>query len=43
MKAITNREVGLNVISELVVGYMLPGRPIAMMMLDIVLGGRLAI
>lgn len=27
----SNQEVGLNMISELVVGYMLPGRPLAMM------------
>ncbi|RPD65159.1 small oligopeptide transporter [Lentinus tigrinus ALCF2SS1-7] len=32
IQAITNRQVGLNVITELIVGYMLPGRPIAMMM-----------
>lgn len=32
IQAITNQQVGLNVITELVVGYMLPGRPIAMMM-----------
>ncbi|PPQ82231.1 hypothetical protein CVT24_012737 [Panaeolus cyanescens] len=30
--AITNQQVGLNVITELIVGYGLPGRPIAMMM-----------
>ena len=30
--AITNQRVGLNVITELIVGYLLPGRPIAMMM-----------
>ncbi|KAI9462088.1 OPT oligopeptide transporter [Boletus coccyginus] len=30
--AITNQTVGLNVITELIVGYALPGRPIAMMM-----------
>ena len=29
--ALSNQEVGLNMISELIVGYMLPGRPIAMM------------
>lgn len=29
--AISNQEVGLNMISELIIGYMLPGRPIAMM------------
>ncbi|KAI1798482.1 OPT oligopeptide transporter [Ganoderma leucocontextum] len=32
IQAITNRQVGLNVVTELVVGYMLPGRPVAMMM-----------
>jgi hypothetical protein len=30
--AVTNFELGLNVITELIVGYALPGRPIAMMM-----------
>lgn len=29
--ALANQEVGLNVISELICGYMLPGRPISMM------------
>ncbi|KAJ6784825.1 hypothetical protein PWT90_06805 [Aphanocladium album] len=32
IQAITNQQTGLNVITELVVGFMLPGRPIAMMM-----------
>ncbi|KAG1878964.1 OPT oligopeptide transporter protein-domain-containing protein [Suillus subluteus] len=32
IQAITNQQVGLNVVTELVVGYALPGRPIAMMM-----------
>ncbi|KAJ8488073.1 hypothetical protein ONZ51_g3778 [Trametes cubensis] len=32
IQAVTNRQVGLNVITELIVGYMLPGRPVAMMM-----------
>ncbi|KAE9404412.1 OPT oligopeptide transporter [Gymnopus androsaceus JB14] len=32
IQAITNQQVALNVIAELVVGYALPGRPIAMMM-----------
>ncbi|KAJ8472485.1 hypothetical protein ONZ45_g16631 [Pleurotus djamor] len=32
IQAITNQQVGLNVISELIVGYVLPGKPIAMMM-----------
>ena len=30
--AISNFQVGLNVIMELIIGYVLPGRPIAMMM-----------
>ncbi|KAF8261430.1 OPT oligopeptide transporter [Lactarius quietus] len=30
--AMTNQEIGLNVITELIIGYILPGRPIAMMM-----------
>ncbi|KAK0244993.1 small oligopeptide transporter [Armillaria nabsnona] len=32
IQAITNQQVGLNVITELVIGYTLPGRPVAMMM-----------
>jgi OPT family oligopeptide transporter len=28
----TNQQVGLNVITELIIGYILPGRPIAMML-----------
>ncbi|KAM3547522.1 hypothetical protein MY1884_009532 [Beauveria asiatica] len=32
VQAITNQQTGLNVITELVVGFMLPGRPIAIMM-----------
>jgi OPT family small oligopeptide transporter len=32
IQAITNNQVGLNVITELIIGYALPGRPIAMMM-----------
>lgn len=32
IQAITNQQVGLNVIAELIVGYLLPGKPIAMMM-----------
>ncbi|KAI1791295.1 OPT oligopeptide transporter [Ganoderma leucocontextum] len=32
IQAITNQQIGLNVITELVIGYALPGRPIAMMM-----------
>ncbi|KAK0547259.1 hypothetical protein OC846_003270 [Tilletia horrida] len=31
IQAITNQQVGLNVITEFIIGYMLPGRPIAMM------------
>lgn len=32
IQAITNQQTGLNVITELIVGYMTPGRPIAMML-----------
>ncbi|KAJ7243035.1 small oligopeptide transporter, partial [Mycena rebaudengoi] len=32
IQAITNRQIGLNVITELLVGFILPGRPVAMMM-----------
>ena len=32
VQAITNQQPGLNVITEMIFGYMLPGRPIAMML-----------
>ncbi|KAJ7596526.1 OPT oligopeptide transporter [Mycena floridula] len=32
VQAITNQQVGLNVITELIIGYALPGHPVAMMM-----------
>lgn len=32
IQAVTNTQLGLNVITEFIVGYMLPGRPLAMMM-----------
>ncbi len=32
IQAVTNRQIGLNVITELIVGFMIPGRPTAMMM-----------
>jgi OPT family oligopeptide transporter len=32
VEAITTQSIGLNVITELIIGYALPGRPIAMMM-----------
>jgi OPT family small oligopeptide transporter len=32
IQAITNQQTGLNVITELIVGFMIPGRPIAMML-----------
>ncbi|KAH8078033.1 OPT oligopeptide transporter [Cristinia sonorae] len=32
IQAITNQQVGLNVITELIIGYALPGRPVSMMM-----------
>ncbi|CAD6964877.1 unnamed protein product [Tilletia laevis] len=31
VQAITNQQVGLNVITEFIIGYMLPGRPVCMM------------
>jgi OPT family oligopeptide transporter len=31
IEAMTNREIGLNVVTEMIIGYALPGRPIAMM------------
>ena len=31
IQAITSNQLGLNVITELIIGYMVPGRPIAMM------------
>ncbi|KKA29279.1 hypothetical protein TD95_002503 [Thielaviopsis punctulata] len=32
IQAVTNQQTGLNVITEMIIGYMLPGRPIAMML-----------
>ncbi|KJZ69609.1 hypothetical protein HIM_10997 [Hirsutella minnesotensis 3608] len=32
IQAITNQQTGLNVITEMVIGYMMPGRPVAMML-----------
>lgn len=32
VQAITNIQLGLNVLTEFIIGYMLPGRPLAMMM-----------
>jgi OPT family oligopeptide transporter len=32
IRAITNQQVGLSVITELIIGYILPGRPIAMIL-----------
>ena len=31
IQAVTNQQIGLNVITELVSGYILPGKPLAMM------------
>ena len=31
IQAITSNQLGLNVITELIIGYMVPGHPIAMM------------
>ena len=35
IQAIANQQIGLNVITELIVGYALPGKPIAMMMFKV--------
>ncbi|UKZ47498.1 hypothetical protein TrVGV298_001717 [Trichoderma virens] len=32
VQAITNQQTGLNIITEMIFGYMLPGRPVAMML-----------
>ncbi|KAL4244288.1 oligopeptide OPT transporter family protein [Abortiporus biennis] len=32
IQAITNQQIGLNVITELIIGYLIPGRPLAMML-----------
>lgn len=32
VQAISNIQIGLNVLTEFIIGYMLPGRPLAMMM-----------
>lgn len=32
LQAITNQQIGLNVIAELIAGYALPGKPLASMM-----------
>ncbi|KAG6008048.1 hypothetical protein E4U21_005061 [Claviceps maximensis] len=32
IQAVTNQQPGLNIITEMIVGYMLPGRPLAMML-----------
>jgi hypothetical protein len=32
IQATTNIQIGLNVITEFLIGYMLPGRPMGMMM-----------
>ncbi|CEJ91212.1 Putative Oligopeptide transporter OPT-like protein [[Torrubiella] hemipterigena] len=32
IQAITNQQVGLNIVTEMIFGYMLPGRPVAMML-----------
>ena len=32
IQAVTNQQIGLNVITELIVGYLLPGKPLAMML-----------
>ena len=32
IQAVTNQQIGLNVIAEVIVGYVLPGKPLAMML-----------
>ena len=32
IQAVTNQQIGLNVIAELIAGYLLPGKPLAMML-----------
>lgn len=32
IQAVTNQQIGLNVITEVIVGYVLPGQPLAMML-----------
>ncbi|KAG5931379.1 hypothetical protein E4U53_001803 [Claviceps sorghi] len=32
VQAVTNQQPGLNIITEMIIGYMLPGRPVAMML-----------
>ncbi|KAG5924925.1 hypothetical protein E4U42_004528 [Claviceps africana] len=32
VQAITNQQTGLNIITEMIIGYMMPGRPVAMML-----------
>lgn len=35
IQAVTNQQIGLNVITELLIGYMLPGKPLAMMLFKV--------
>ncbi|TCD68598.1 hypothetical protein EIP91_010389 [Steccherinum ochraceum] len=35
IQAVTNQQVGLNVITELLIGYLLPGKPLAMMLFKV--------
>ncbi|THH31568.1 hypothetical protein EUX98_g2630 [Antrodiella citrinella] len=35
IQAVTNQQIGLNVITELLIGYMLPGKPMAMMLFKV--------
>jgi len=35
IQAVTNQQIGLNVITELVIGYLLPGKPLAMMLFKV--------
>lgn len=35
VQAITNQQIGLNVITEFIMGYMQPGKPLALMMFKV--------
>ena len=42
IQAITSNQLGLNVITELIIGYMVPGHPVAMMQFKVRISGTLA-
>lgn len=41
VQAITNQQIGLNVITEFIMGYMQPGKPLALMMFKVRINARL--